>query len=450
MISRLAGALWLLCVACVAGHPAHAQTQARNVALVISNAGYHQLDHLNIFDDAERMLLVLRRMGFQVIGGNLRDLTVEDLRVRLTAFAEEASRADTAIVYYAGHGIQLNAVNYLVPVDAPHDLFHRAGYLPESWLIRASDVLAAVGRARHFGLAIFDSCRTNPLVPEGTMTVRTGPARTIVRQGHRSMAGSLPPRTAALFSTGQGQTAADLIGVNDFTHALLDHLHQPHEDVRELLEAIQRSVDTRTIGRQVPQFYMNAPEPLSLTAPTPAVSAQLMSGQVEERRFSAEEIRNIQRALDDLGYRPGPVDGILGPRTREAIQRFQIDREESVTGTPTALQFQALMRHALRPQSIEQAGRCEKLVLSDPAREVSFDLGTPVADLNGHVVTTPRECAAVIAQAERNCARENGVLGDVADCSCDPFRRVGCTLQGPSRVVCRIPPRELGELPGNC
>lgn len=450
MISRLAGALWLLCVACVAGHPAHAQTQARNIALVISNAGYHQLDHLNIFDDAERMLLVLRRMGFQVIGGNLRDLTVGDLRARLADFAEAASRADTAIVYYVGHGIQFNAVNYLVPVDAPSDLFLRAGYRPEGWLVRAADVLAAVGRARHFGLAIFDSCRTNPLVPEGTMTVRTGIARAIVRQGHRSMAGSLPPRTAALFSTAQGQTAADLVGVNDFTHALLDHLHQPHENVRDVLEAVQRSVDTRTIGRQVPQFYVNAPEPVPLTAPAPAVSGHLMSGQVDECPFSEEEIRNIQRALDDLGYRPGPVDGIRGPRTQEAIQRFQIDREEPVTGTLTGLQFEALMRHALRPQSIERAGRCEKIALSDPAREVSFELGTPVADLNGNTVTTSHECDAVIAHAQRLCTDQNGVLGDVAECICDPFRRAGCTMQGPSRVVCRIPPRQLGELTGDC
>ncbi|MGI9463896.1 MAG: caspase family protein, partial [Aestuariivirgaceae bacterium] len=87
----------------------------KRVALVIGNSNYEQTSSLaNPANDAEAMADVLRRIGFSVT--KAKDLSFDAMRRSLRDFSEVASRADTALVFYAGHGMEVNKQNYLIPV----------------------------------------------------------------------------------------------------------------------------------------------------------------------------------------------------------------------------------------------------------------------------------------------------------------------------------------------
>jgi uncharacterized caspase-like protein len=100
---------------------------------------------------------VLERLGFRVLKGT--DLERDAMVDLVEEFARAASEADVALAYFAGHGLQVRDVNYLIPVD---------GRVQDEFglrrLVRLDELIEDTGRARKLALVVVDACRDNPFV----------------------------------------------------------------------------------------------------------------------------------------------------------------------------------------------------------------------------------------------------------------------------------------------
>ena len=218
---------------------------AERVALVIGNAAYESPDAVleNPGNDADGMAAALGRLGFEVVLG--KDLDRDGFFDTLGKFATEARGADVALFFYAGHGLQVDGKNWLVPVDASleskWDLERRA--------VKLDTVMDAMqGRAN---LVFLDACRNNPL------------ARGLARAMGVSRAAEAATRGLARVEKGRGRfigyatapddVAADGDGRNSpFTKALLAHIEDPKWSVGEMFGKVIESVVAATGGAQEP------------------------------------------------------------------------------------------------------------------------------------------------------------------------------------------------------
>ena len=148
------------------------------VALVIGNAAYEHVPPLaNPRNDAEDMTALLTRLGFAVTEGlDLTDTTMED---RIRAFARRAKVAEVALLFYAGHGMQVGGVNYLVPVDAR--LADEADLDFEA--VALDLVLKSMGTGTN--LVFLDACRDNPFARSWAGTGRSAMGRGLTRVRER-------------------------------------------------------------------------------------------------------------------------------------------------------------------------------------------------------------------------------------------------------------------------
>jgi tetratricopeptide (TPR) repeat protein len=139
------------------GKQAEPAAPEKRIALVIGNANYVNVKALKNSDsDARAIATSLRQLGFEVI--EKHDLTLPQLTQELKAFGDKASEYDWAMVYYAGHGIEVDGVNYLIPVDA--ELTTSTHVDDEAMPL--DRVLAKVEGAKKLRLVILDACRENP------------------------------------------------------------------------------------------------------------------------------------------------------------------------------------------------------------------------------------------------------------------------------------------------
>src|SRR5262249_44304533 len=136
--------------------PARADAQKR-VALVIGNGGYQKVTHLaNPAHDAEDVAASLTRLGFEV--KTVIDADFEGFRRALLEFGRTAPGADMAVFYFAGHGVEIDGNNWLMPTDV--ELKSDADARTEA--IGLQSVMQAVAAARTLGLVMLDACRNNP------------------------------------------------------------------------------------------------------------------------------------------------------------------------------------------------------------------------------------------------------------------------------------------------
>ena len=216
---------------------------ADRVALVIGNSAYEHAGELpNPVNDATAMRDALTRLGFGVVFR--RDADEDAMEDALEAFEEMSAGADLALVFYAGHGMEMDGANYLVPVDAR--LSSAAAVGRET--VALDDVLNAVAEATT-RIVILDACRNNPFARS-----MRGAVRANVRSGGLAAvaagAGSLVAYAAAA-----GDVADDGDGRHSpFTKSLLGHIEQPGVDVRIMLGNVGEAVRART-GRQQPFIY---------------------------------------------------------------------------------------------------------------------------------------------------------------------------------------------------
>jgi uncharacterized caspase-like protein len=219
----------------------------KRVALVIGNSAYQRVPKLaNPVNDAAAMGKVFKAAGFQVVDVRW-DLDSNGMRRAIRDFSLVSRDADTAVVFFAGHGLELNGINYLVPTDAKLEWDLDV----EDEAIPLDRVLKMVEQARRLRLVILDACRDNPFL--GSMK-RSATTRSIGRGLARVETATSD--TLVAFAARAGATAED--GVREhspFTRALLKHLAVPGLDVRFALGRVRDEVWKMTGHRQEPSIY---------------------------------------------------------------------------------------------------------------------------------------------------------------------------------------------------
>ena len=263
---------------------------AQRVALVIGNASYAHAPALaNPLNDAADMGAALGRLGFAVT--RLENAGYTDLRRGLLEFTRAASAADVAVVFYAGHGIEVDKRNFLVPVDAR--LLNDADVEFEA--VPLDLVSRAVERARGLRLIVLDACRENPFAAS---MQRAGATRSIGRGLAR-----VEPSGESLvaYAAKEGTVASDGKGRNSpYSAALLKHLEEPSLEVGLMFRKVRDAVLASTGGRQEPFVYGSLssrgaylrprPEPdPPASATTAAVSPSAEPG-VSSARLKAEQL----------------------------------------------------------------------------------------------------------------------------------------------------------------
>jgi uncharacterized caspase-like protein len=219
----------------------------RRVALVMGNSAYQNVSPLaNPTNDSEAMSAILKQAGFDVVELK-RDLNVNGMRRALRDFSDNARDADIAIVYFAGHGIEINGNNYLVPIDAvlerDIDAFDEA--------IPLDRILTVVEPAKQLRLIILDACRDNPFSRTMKRTIGS-------RAVGRGLAKVEPenPNTLIAFAAKAGSTALDGDGkYSPFTTALVKYLPRPGLDLRKAFGFARDDVLKATNNKQEPFIY---------------------------------------------------------------------------------------------------------------------------------------------------------------------------------------------------
>src|SRR5688572_12704668 len=233
----LAFSLWLGCGSALAD---------KRVALVIGNSAYQKVAKLgNPANDAGAVATMLKSAGFEV--DSRLNLSAPELRKSLREFGGKSRDADVAIIYYAGHGIELDGTNYLIPIDA--SLETDTDVLDET--LPLDRVLHAVEPAKQLRLVILDACRDNPFAKTMKRTVAS-------RAIGRGLAKVEPtsPNTMIAFAAKAGSTASDGDSRNSpFAAALVEHLPKPGLDLRRAFGFIRDDVLKSTGNKQEPYVY---------------------------------------------------------------------------------------------------------------------------------------------------------------------------------------------------
>lgn len=243
-----------------------AVTQGRRIALVIGNSAYKNVPQLeNPQKDAAAIATALRNIGFDTVTLAI-DATREKLIDALRSFADAAEKADWAMVYYAGHGIEVNGQNYLIPTDAKlatdRDVQFEA--------IPLDQVMASLEGAKKLKLVLLDACRDNPFAPQMRRTAAPAAAAAAVSTAGGAVSsrsigrglGEVKVQGASLvvFAAKHGETALDGEGGNSpFAVAMMQRIATPGVEINKIFRLVRDDVMEATAGRQEPYTYGSLP-----------------------------------------------------------------------------------------------------------------------------------------------------------------------------------------------
>lgn len=213
----------------------------KRVALVIGNSHYAHVAALpNPQSDAVRVAQALREIGFSDVT-TVDDLSNQQFNAALQAFAKKADEADWAVVYYAGHGIEIGNVNYLIPVDATLASDRDVNFET----VPLDRVLQASQGAKALRLVIVDACRNNPFEANMTRKIAT---RAVSRGLARV---ELEGGTLVVYAAKAGQVALDGEGGNSpFVTALVDNLRKPGIEISKFFRLVRDDVMKATNDQQ--------------------------------------------------------------------------------------------------------------------------------------------------------------------------------------------------------
>ena len=298
-----------------------AMAQGRRVALVVGNDAYTDQSVLrNAVNDARAVASALGEVGFAVT--RVENADRARLTSALSAFAGSLRGDDVALFYFAGHGVQVDQENYLMPTDY-------AGQSAAALrfdAVSASDVQEMLRPAR-VAMLVFDACRNNPY--RGV-------------RGGRGLAPMEARGTLIAYAAGAGQVASDGPGASNglFTSKFVEALRAPGLTAAGLFRRVRRDVYDASNGEQWPAVYddllsdfvfrraASAGVAPSVGAPSAGATAAVEAALGLDRTAR----RRIQRGLAAAGFDPGPADGMFGRATRTAIRRWQAARGARSTG----------------------------------------------------------------------------------------------------------------------
>ena len=302
-------------------------TAAGRVALVVGNGTYAHIGRLpNPGNDAADLTAALRRLGFEVT--TVRDADRGAMTEALRVFTRASAGAEVSLVFYAGHGLEMDGVNYLVPVDARLERDTDVRFEA----VELDYVLASTVGA-DLRVVILDACRNNPLARS---MQRTGASRSVSRGSFGDLNESLlGDETLVAYAAAAGTTADDGTGRNSpYTSALLSYLEQPLE-IGLLFREVRARVLEATDGRQRPHEYASLLGEHYLRAAVGADPRAVEAGLALDR--GARQL--VQQGLTRAGFSPGPRTGCSGRRRgqRSGAGRRRGARRRPATWTRRAL-----------------------------------------------------------------------------------------------------------------
>lgn len=304
------------------------------IALVIGMAKYQTVVQLdNTVNDANAIADTLKKIGFAVT--EITDAGGDDMRAALEEFAFRAETADLALVYYAGHGVEVSGENFLIPVDAKvtsnKDVQRQA--------VSLKQVLASVEGARKMRIVILDSCRNNPFGDAlDTVALQQTQAQTEATRSARG-GGLAPPSpdrgTLVAFAASDGAVALDGAGKNSpFAQALVDNLPQPNLEISLMFRQIRDDVLQTTGNRQEPHtygslsgtpFYLAGGTSQQITDDNPQVAWSGIDPE-QELRVAALADQGDTRSMVGLAYmRLNEQDPRYSPETAASLLQRAAD-----------------------------------------------------------------------------------------------------------------------------
>lgn len=235
--------------------PAIAAVAERRVALVLGNSAYQNVAKLpNPAKDAAAIAKMLKDAGFEVI--QQHDVGNLEFKRAIRRFGDALMDADIAVVFYAGHGIEVKGTNYLIPVDAKLASDRDAEDEAVSLDRLVQEVEESGGKAKQLRLIILDACRDNPFVKTMKVSRAGGRSRSTAVAGGLSAVQPTGSDMLIAYAAKQGSTAEDGDGEHSpFTQALLRSLTVPGLDIRLAFGRIRDDVLQATRNQQEPFVY---------------------------------------------------------------------------------------------------------------------------------------------------------------------------------------------------
>src|ERR1700719_2166166 len=238
---------------CLAASPRPADSapqSERRVALVIGNASYKAagISLPNPRNDAQDISAVLATLGFEVV--TAIDTSKRDMDFALQRFARLATDADSALFFYAGHAMQFQGRNFLMPTDAELEDEISVRYQT----VGLEEVRAALDRASGVKIMILDACRNNPLADRLQKTI-VGASRSVSMTRGLARIDKTQGMVVA-YATAADEVAQDGQGRNSpFTTALLKRLQEPGLKIEMMFRRVAYDVNAQTGGRQRPRHH---------------------------------------------------------------------------------------------------------------------------------------------------------------------------------------------------
>lgn len=280
----------------------------RRIALVIGNGSYDFGRLKNSVNDANDIAATLKKLGFSVILKN--EAGHKEMESAIKELGKQLKKDDVGLFFYAGHGVQIEGQNYLIPIGANIEEESDVKYKAVN-LNRIFETMDDAGNK--LNIIILDACRNNPYAKSFRSTSR---GLAIVEKS--------PKDTLIAYSTSPNQVAMDGSGRNSpYTKALLDNMTIPGIPIEQVFKKIRNNLDNVTGGKQVPwyisslggDFYFNTervtaqesskPERIKQSDETKKLAEEKRRLEVErktlEKERSALAIKNKQLAM---GKRP--------------------------------------------------------------------------------------------------------------------------------------------------
>jgi len=265
--------IWVVLIAAaVLAIPQQAYAQSR-VALVIGNGTYQKVPALpNPLHDAQDVSDALKRLGFAV--NTVTDADFDTFRRSLLEFGRRAVKADMAVFYYAGHGVEINGDNWLLPIDVA--LKHEIDASAEAIDLRSA--MQAVSSAKTLGLVILDACRNNPFRPSMGSSSSTRRIETLglapVEPGDNVL---------VAYAARDGTVAKDGAGRNSpYTQSLLRHIETAGLEIDFLFRNVRDDVVAATDNEQQPFVYGSlSSDEIYLKPPSAGTAAAVSAGSID-------------------------------------------------------------------------------------------------------------------------------------------------------------------------
>jgi uncharacterized caspase-like protein len=292
--------------------------EGKRVALIIGNGGYGDwIGRLeNPRNDANDLAAALKRVGFEVT--LVTDVSRDGMTRAVLEFENELRDSAVGLFFYAGHAVQVNGRNFMIPTDSRLQVSDAhpdaiADYVALE-TVEIDRVLGRMGVAgTELNIVILDACRNNPF-SAASRSVSRGLAQTIAPRG-----------TFVAYATAPGNVAEDGVGRNSpYTGSLVKHLATPGLKLEDLFKEVRRDVAKQTDGRQTPwenssvfgDFFF---VPAAARSEPPEVAARPTTSDAPEK----SDVIEAQQALWTLGHYKGAISGELDRNTTDAIRTWQ-------------------------------------------------------------------------------------------------------------------------------